>query len=809
MWIAQTPVKIPDFCCFEIDDRDYHFRKTVGVLGYRCMISILLLVPLDIFMDIVLTVFVYFFLGMFGASCCRDDIEYVNMTMEGTVYNLVFAGTIEEVEDLTLFGANIELDDDILNGSLNGKTKALILVPAEQGDIESLKWLLQQGAHMDGRMLTAASQYHRAKCVDFLLCQPNNYSYKQLILDVDDQTSEEKETPLMAAMKNVPQKRKFDEQAFRDTITILIDKYNADLNLQDVNGRTALLVGLQTTKDTNMEIVSEKIKLLLSAGTGNISVNIQDNTGTTAAIYCIRQGLIDVVKILEDQGADITLADNEGKTAVTYAAEKGLLKMLSDQGVDLKLTDKHGLKLNEVVQQCPLQTVEYLLDEKIVDIDEKDDATGETALMGTMNSTHLWDSAITSNNITETLSLLLKRKADVNATNNNGYTALMLGVSGTLWGLGAFLSEATDKIDFNVQNNCGDTAFMMCAALGSVDEMKLFLSNAFDKIDWNLRNNDGDTALMLCVASGNVDSVKLLLSKASDQIDFNVKNNHGDSVVMQVIHVHVTWYAVDILHLLRQYNVIVPVREVNVLLLRSAMRDFRAAGPKLYEYLLSERLTDIDIDVTDMMNGTDINIKALKLLLSKVGDTINYRSGYSRTTSVMDVIKVSISDDAIFIEILELLRQYNGDFSARDRDGKTALLYAAECTKLKTMKYLLSNKLSNVNESDKNGETSLMLLMQTHNYLGRIEKAFDILLNQFNADPNKTRNDGKTALMVGVYERQVGYVECFISVCGDSIDYSMKDEDGQTALDIATKLCSTNFVKLLKEKQGIIDHDSK
>ena len=528
------------------------------------------------------TLFILFV--VFALSTVTDKwIRYdISVTMERNMDNLVLIGTIEEIQDLTLFGVNMETGDDVLNQKVSGKefgfqTTRLtpVLLAVIKGNVDVLEWLLQQGADIGrhNQALILASQFHQAKMIDFLMHVSN--ANEELIFDVNYQSSAHKTTPLIAAMRRdtfATREDNFNERAFRDTLEILIDKYNANVNLQGRDGRTALMVGLQRKKrqlfasyyqlDNLDEIMCKKIKLLLSIGEGKINVNIQDKNGATAVIYAVEKGLIDLLPILKDQGADFRIEDKKGHNPLNTAANMYHTKIM-----------------------------EYLLDENIFDINEKDSVTGDTSLMVAMNKNNY---LLTWREQENMLSLLLNKNADVNATNKHGETALMLGIE-----------------------------------------------------------------------SCNLDGLKILLSKAGDIIDVNARDNRAENAAMKLVSVDNGFNSVEIWKLLRENNVDVNVRTGNAILLQAMIRN----NESTIEYLMSERLTEVSDDVdasTLMISSKDMNIEVLKLLLRKVGDTIDYGKHLRKCgeTAVMEALKNS-RDETRAVDVLKLLRQHNADFEGQ------------------------------------------------------------------------------------------------------------------------------------------------
>ena len=916
IWIAQTPLKTIHVgypckscvctCCLPCDPNGEFGHWCIVV--YRVMISYVLVIVIlvesdNLFWRIVwiLLIMSIWIVTIFFTKCTtRDDI---NMTMERSAHNLVLAGVSGEIEDLTFFGANIDVkaDGDVLNQKVSGKDFGLgyrqvtpVLFAVIKGDIVSLKWLLKQGVNVGFDALMVGSQYHQAKIIDFLL---GDYRVnEESLFNVNDQSSKNNTTLLMAAMQNdtfASDLRNYNAKAQRDTLKILINKYNADLNLQDKDGDTALMVGLKeiirlclmVDKKKIHKMILTKVEILLSVGKGKIDLNIQNNKGGTAVIYAAKEGLNKVLEILKNHGADFKITDKDGHNA-----------------------------LNMATNELAYDTVNYLLDEKIFDINEKDKVNGETPLIIAMKKitlamamkkstlmkwlrrsnededsfTSLHAITLVGSKIDKTrmLNMLLNvNNIDVNVINNNGDTAFMVGAAqGNDEGLGILVSKAGDKIDFNVRNNNGENV-AMCVAKAmifddinandtkTVEMLKLLRQH---NVDFKIKDNYGNSLLSLAVMKSKSMVIEYLLNE--NLVDnVNDADNNGDNAAMKVVHVDDDPQALTILKLLRHHNADVNIREGNALLLRSMIRN----NEKVIKYLLSEKLTDVN-DVSHHGNSTELmidtqetNIEILKLLLFKACDTIdyvNYRGepacmeaihcsrDEARSVQVLKLLTqydcnlnardnngntllltatctpnvlaveylldkklVSVNEtnndnstaltlavknrhnQEKSVEILKLLKRYNADFNVRDDEGNTLLLCAAQEVNWMVIEYLLNEKLANVNEVNEYGETALMQVMSDPKdlELKKVEKTFYVLFHAFNADPNITNDSGKTALMIGVnaYEARFGTVRCFISVCGNSIDYDIKC-DGKSALDMARNREHNDIVRLLYKKQA-------
>lgn len=140
----------------------------------------------------------------------------------------------------------------------------------------------------------------------------------------------------------------------------------------------------------------------------------------------------------------------------------------------------------------------------------------------------------TTSNI-ETVKLLLENGADVNLKNINGATALTVASrnSNTESNIETVKLLLENGADVNLKDKDDWTALMLASrysnAESNIETVKLLLENGADV---NLKNNDGWTALMLASLnpnnSSNIETVKLLLENGANP--FILKNNKKDAL---------------------------------------------------------------------------------------------------------------------------------------------------------------------------------------------------------------------------------------------------------------------------------------
>jgi ankyrin repeat protein len=113
----------------------------------------------------------------------------------------------------------------------------------------------------------------------------------------------------------------------------LIYHYTTDLTVKNVEGLTPLMAACIG----DLPIVVNDL-----LGQANISINEQDNTGSTALLYASQEGSVLSVKFLLGKGADASIKNHEGKTALDVAKNAEIRELLSARGGRRKRSHKQG-----------------------------------------------------------------------------------------------------------------------------------------------------------------------------------------------------------------------------------------------------------------------------------------------------------------------------------------------------------------------------------------------------------------------------------------------------------------------------------
>jgi ankyrin repeat protein len=161
-------------------------------------------------------------------------------------------------------------------------------------------------------------------------------------------------TPLHIALENY---------ACIDVVKLLI-RNGASVAVADNNGKTPLHIALEKYKKD-----SYVVELLIRYGA---SVTVADNNGKTPLHIALENyPCLDVVTLLIKNGASVTVADNNGKSPLYIAATKNYqcreFRALTE---NIKEKEKKKILVEEIVKLGDIVTLEYLLRNNFIKIDE-------------------------------------------------------------------------------------------------------------------------------------------------------------------------------------------------------------------------------------------------------------------------------------------------------------------------------------------------------------------------------------------------------------------------------------------------------
>ncbi len=137
--------------------------------------------------------------------------------------------------------------------------------------------------------------------------------------------------------------RKAAQDGDMKTVNVLAAK-GVNVNAKDETGKTALL-WVAPARDN-----PEMVRALIALGA---DASVKDNDGETALMIAASQDNPGIVEALLAAGVEIDATNNDGRTALMAAAFRAnidILKILLAKGADLKLKDKQGKTAYDVAK---------------------------------------------------------------------------------------------------------------------------------------------------------------------------------------------------------------------------------------------------------------------------------------------------------------------------------------------------------------------------------------------------------------------------------------------------------------------------
>lgn len=405
-----------------------------------------------------------------------------------------------------LLDASASLEDSDSN---NGHTPLMCAVQGKHQRIVSL--LLEKGSKVDSKdkegrtPLIMATEIGAENIVPLLL--------KKGKADINLRDSSRKSwTPLQWALH----KR-------HDALVRLLLKEGADVEAENAKGQTLLLWTIQNGYDS-------AVRILLGAGPNMIT---KDENLPTSRVVAPRDAKTMLQSTLQ-AGSNTHMRRQNGwvalLTAVQFKSEK-ILGILQDAGADMHHKDERGwtLLFHAVYNDNQGTTINTLLDGGI-DVNAKD-KLGKTALFIAIDRRDesriyppLYGGAVSSTAITESrmpfiysnqhsnmaaIGLLLKKGADVNATDEYGRTPLLYAI---IYSMSNIIKLLIDKgADVNARDRNGWTPLLFAVHFDRNEVVKLLLKTG--EIDIDARDVNHENAWSLAFKKRR-NSIMQLLSQS-------------------------------------------------------------------------------------------------------------------------------------------------------------------------------------------------------------------------------------------------------------------------------------------------------
>uniref|UniRef100_A0A8C8SJZ8 Ankyrin repeat domain 52 n=1 Tax=Pelusios castaneus TaxID=367368 RepID=A0A8C8SJZ8_9SAUR len=530
----------------------------------------------------------------------------------------------------------------------------------------------------------------------------------------------------------------------------LLLKHSADVNARDKYWQTPLHVAAanRATKCT------EALIPLLS------SIDVADRTGRTALHHAVHSGHLEMVNLLLNKGASLCPCDKKERQPIHWAAFLGhleVLKLLVARGADVMCRDKKGYTLlHTAAASGQIEVVKHLL-RLGVEIDELN-SFGNTALH---IACYMGQDAVANE--------LVNFGANVNQPNEKGFTPLHFAAVSTN---GALCLEllVNNGADVNFQSKEGKSPLHMAAIHGRFTRSQILIQNG-SEIDCadkygntplhvaaryghellisTLMTNGADTArrgihdmfpLHLAVLFGFSDCCRNNEHVLSAGFDINTPDNLGRTC----LHAAASGGNVECLNLLLSSGADLRRRDKFG---RTPLHYAAANGS--YQCMVTLVTAGASINEPDCKGCTPLHYAAA----SDTYRRVETQSGNSHDADE-EPLKESRLKEAFFC--LEFLLDNGADPSLRDKQGYTAVHYAAAYG---------------------NRQTLELLLEMSFNCLEDVESTHPV-----------------SPLHLAAYN---GHCEALKTLAETLVNLDVRDHKGRTALHLATERGSTECVEVL------------
>ncbi|KAI9207399.1 ankyrin repeat-containing domain protein [Polychytrium aggregatum] len=545
-------------------------------------------------------------------------------------------------------------------------------------------------------------------------------------------------------------------------------------------------------------------------------IDRRDNTASTPLLTAATAGVLEVVKLLVEAGADTTVRDQDQSDLFLCACTSGNLAVVrycADKSADLyrcTVSDRSAVHIAVAANDASI--VEFVT-EKLAK-DNPDQLKKLLDQLSDDDRTPLLQAC--ADDMPDAVFHLLKHGADPNRDNSSGTTPLMMAAQcGSLRTVERLLKNPA--VDIDVKSDEGFTALHYAITSNNVD---IFVK-LFEVTSRPIEIEERTHILTSAYSSGSLQLVELIVSKELDPWIRDSDGNGSLALAAQSNSLDLVQYLLK-----RDKSPKDLVQETNA----SGMTPLMVACQANVSASIARALVEAgaDVNATDDNGNTPLfhavcaqaSISLIRYLVNEAHANV-HATNNSKSTPCLEA--VSYGYDAAVVFFLHK----GADVTVQDNEGHSMLVYACSSGNLGLVKILLdhgapldrlyTNGYHSIMAVAETPRLDLLKLLLSHeaarplltktdaNNLSPVIKAsaqyggmavVDYLLSQ-GANPNDSDTDGTTVLIYATQKKCLPLVQKLVKTY--NVDIDAKDSYGNTALIHAIQNNDLLIIQLLVE----------
>ena len=404
-------------------------------------------------------------------------------------------------------------------------------------------------------------------------------------------------------------------------------------------------------------------------------INFQDKEGKTILMHAISNGFYYGVDKLLARGADVNLLDNNGANALIYCAKIPhikYLKLIAEQTTDLN---------HQAAGFDGMNALHFLI------------PNGNKIMFASELNGELKDTNDDHSNLCLDESFTLTKNTNIIQT--KGSHVLTIGASGIAITLGSPINHPTSYektltlieflvnrgMNINAQNDHGQSPFF----LACLHKLKHLANKMLDNfaIDYNISDKNDSTALHYTAYTGDELCAANIIAK--NVLDINAKNKGGGIPALWAAQLNNK----AMLELLYEKGA-----DINIPATMDGFYPWHYAaffGAIDAIKFLTDKIADIDLKTNDKDKYTALWLSAQEGKLDVVQYLISKDANVdlSRESDGRTVLQAAIFGKKL--SVVQELVTHKADINKPDIDNSTPLLLAAQVNDISIMKYLIDN----------------------------------------------------------------------------------------------------------------------